>query len=101
MTMYGTGAATAPRTSQNGQTGHGRAPAVAMPKTRRRTGLAVVGVVGAAHEQVGGPVNILLRPGTPSADELAALGVARISVGSGWYRKAQDAATTALETLFG
>jgi hypothetical protein len=45
MTMYGTGAATAPRTSQNGQTGHGRAPAVAMPKTRRRTGLAVVGVV--------------------------------------------------------
>jgi 2-methylisocitrate lyase-like PEP mutase family enzyme len=57
--------------------------------------------VGRFVEQVGGPVNILLRPGAPSADELAALGVARISVGSGWYRKAQEAATTALETLFG
>jgi len=45
MTMYGTGAATAPRTSQNGQTGRGRTPAVATPKTRRRSGLAVVGVV--------------------------------------------------------
>jgi len=45
MTMYGTGAATAPRPSQNGQTGRGRTPAVATPKTRRRSGLAVVGVV--------------------------------------------------------
>jgi 2-methylisocitrate lyase-like PEP mutase family enzyme len=56
--------------------------------------------IGRFVEEVGGPVNILFRPGAPSVDELAALGVARISVGSGWYRKAQDAATDALETLF-
>jgi 2-methylisocitrate lyase-like PEP mutase family enzyme len=52
-------------------------------------------------EAVDGPVNILLRPGAPSVAELAALGVARVSVGSGWYRQAQSAATDALETLFG
>ncbi len=37
-------------------------------------------------EQVDGPVNILYRPGAPAVPELARLGVARISLGSGLYR---------------
>ena len=36
-----------------------------------------------------GPVNVLFRPGTPGLDELAALGVARISFGSGLHRAVQ------------
>ena len=51
-------------------------------------------------EAVGGPVNILFRPGAPSVAELAALGVARISIGSGWYRKVQAAMTDSLATFF-
>ena len=43
------------------------------------------------------PVNVLIRPGSPSVDELAALGVARISVGGGFaynaYAATIDAAT--------
>ncbi|HEU4541045.1 MAG TPA: isocitrate lyase/phosphoenolpyruvate mutase family protein [Jiangellaceae bacterium] len=37
-------------------------------------------------DQIGGPVNILYRPGGPTIAELAALGVARISFASGLYR---------------
>ena len=51
-------------------------------------------------EAVGGPVNILFRPGAPSVTELSSLGVARVSVGSGWYRAVQSAMTDALEGLF-
>jgi 2-methylisocitrate lyase-like PEP mutase family enzyme len=57
--------------------------------------------IGRFVDAVGGPVNILLRSGAPSVAELAGLGVARISVGSGWYRQVQDAATESLATLFG
>lgn len=35
------------------------------------------------------PVNVLARPGTPALAELAALGVARISFGSGVYAAAR------------
>ena len=45
MTLYGTGAASLPKTSQNGRAAPGRAPAVAPPKARRRSGIAVVGLV--------------------------------------------------------
>ena len=37
---------------------------------------------------IGGPVSILAGPGSPTLAELAALGVARVSVGSGAYRAA-------------
>lgn len=37
--------------------------------------------IGRLVEQVGGPVSVLHRPGMPSVAELAALGVARVSVG--------------------
>ena len=35
-----------------------------------------------------GPVNVLLRPGSPTLAELAALSVARVSLGSGLHRAA-------------
>jgi 2-methylisocitrate lyase-like PEP mutase family enzyme len=63
--------------------------------------LADPGEIGRFVEAVGGPVNILFRPGAPSVAELASLGVARVSVGSGWYLTVQSAATDALEGLFG
>ncbi|MCU1484466.1 MAG: carboxyvinyl-carboxyphosphonatephosphorylmutase [Actinomycetia bacterium] len=59
------------------------------------------GDVATFVEAVGGPVNILFRPGAPSLAELASLGVARVSIGSGWYRKVQAAMTDSLETFFG
>jgi 2-methylisocitrate lyase-like PEP mutase family enzyme len=40
-------------------------------------------------EQAGGPVNILFRAGTPSMADLAGLGVARVSFGSGLHRVMQ------------
>lgn len=42
-------------------------------------------------DQVSLPVNILVRPNAPSLKEMAALGVARISFGSGSYRIAMNA----------
>jgi 2-methylisocitrate lyase-like PEP mutase family enzyme len=42
-------------------------------------------------DQVGGPVNVLLLPGGPSLDELAAVGVRRLSVGSALARVAYGA----------
>ena len=42
--------------------------------------------IGALVEGIGGPVSVLARAGSPSIAELADLGVARISVGSGAYR---------------
>jgi 2-methylisocitrate lyase-like PEP mutase family enzyme len=38
--------------------------------------------------EAGAPVNVLLRPGSPSVTELASLGVARVSVGGGLARHA-------------
>jgi 2-methylisocitrate lyase-like PEP mutase family enzyme len=48
---------------------------------------------------VGAPVNILLRPGAPSLSRLGALGVARVSMGSGLHRLAMDRVTTLLAAL--
>jgi len=42
--------------------------------------------IGALVQGIGGPVNILAGAGTPSIPELEALGVARVSVGSGPMR---------------
>jgi 2-methylisocitrate lyase-like PEP mutase family enzyme len=44
--------------------------------------------IAALVDGIGGPVSVLAGPGSPTVAELAALGVARISVGSGPYRAA-------------
>jgi 2-methylisocitrate lyase-like PEP mutase family enzyme len=43
-------------------------------------------VIEALVERIGGPVSVLAGPGSPTLTELADLGVARVSVGSGPYR---------------
>jgi 2-methylisocitrate lyase-like PEP mutase family enzyme len=57
--------------------------------------------IGVADEEVisrfvdlGVPVNVLLRPGAPSIERLAALGVARVSLG-GLLHHAMEAALRA------
>ncbi len=52
-------------------------------------GLDDAGAIGRFVRRVGGPVNILLRPGSPSLAHLRRLGVRRISVGGGLWRQAQ------------
>ncbi|MFE9954221.1 isocitrate lyase/phosphoenolpyruvate mutase family protein [Micromonospora sp. NPDC005299] len=49
--------------------------------------------------EVDAPVNILARPGAPAPAELAALGVARISFGSGVYAAARARAAELLATV--
>jgi 2-methylisocitrate lyase-like PEP mutase family enzyme len=44
------------------------------------------GLIGALVAGIGGPVGVLAGPGSPALAELAALGIARVSVGSGPYR---------------
>lgn len=44
--------------------------------------------IGRFVADVGGPVNILLRPGSPSLADLTRLGVSRVSVGGGLWRHA-------------
>jgi 2-methylisocitrate lyase-like PEP mutase family enzyme len=53
--------------------------------------LADEAVIGRFVDAVQAPVNIYLRPGTPSVAELGRLGVARVSVGSSLARVALDA----------
>lgn len=54
----------------------------------------------AAHvKELDAPVNILLRPGAPSIEELAALGVARVSVGGGLMNVVRAAITSELQKL--
>jgi len=50
---------------------------------------------------IGGPVSVLAGPGSPPLAELAALGVARISVGSGPYRAALALARRMAEGAYG
>jgi len=50
-------------------------------------------------EEMGGPVNIWLRPGTPSLEEHTRLGVARISLARGLQRIASVSVQRALEAL--
>jgi 2-methylisocitrate lyase-like PEP mutase family enzyme len=52
-------------------------------------GLGEPGAIGRFVRRVNGPVNILLRPGSPSLAQLRRLGVRRISVGGGLWRQAQ------------
>jgi 2-methylisocitrate lyase-like PEP mutase family enzyme len=49
--------------------------------------------------RISGPVNVLARPGSPPVSELAAIGVRRISVGSGLHRASLAFAETAARQL--
>jgi 2-methylisocitrate lyase-like PEP mutase family enzyme len=49
--------------------------------------------------EIGVPVNILLRPGAPSIERLAELGVARISLGGGLHHEMMDALKERLSRL--
>lgn len=51
-------------------------------------GVSNAATIAALAREVQGPLNILATPGTPAAGELQALGVARVSVGSGPARAA-------------
>lgn len=55
--------------------------------------------IGRFVAEVGGPVNMLRRPGSPSVSELAALGVRRISVGGGLWRHALERAEAVARDL--
>ena len=63
--------------------------------------------IGAAREDdlravvagVGGPVNVLLRPGVPDLATLQQIGVARASVGSGLFNVAHRAVVDAAARL--
>lgn len=55
--------------------------------------------IGAFVAEVGAPVNIMARPGAPAPAELAALGVARISYGSGVYAAARARAAELLTAI--
>jgi len=57
--------------------------------------------VSALVKGIDAPLNILAGPGAPSIAELAALGVARVSVGSKVAAAAYGAARRAAEELFG
>ena len=64
--------------------------------------LADADLIGRYVAEVGGPVNILRRPGSPSVAELTELGVRRISVGGGLWRHAMARAeATARDLLAG
>lgn len=52
-------------------------------------------------EEIGGPVSVLAGPGSPPLADLAALGVARISLGSGPYRAALALARRIAEGAYG
>jgi 2-methylisocitrate lyase-like PEP mutase family enzyme len=60
-------------------------------------GITAADQIGTVVSSVGRPVNVLALPGTPTVPELAALGVARISVGGAFafaaYSALVDAAT--------
>jgi 2-methylisocitrate lyase-like PEP mutase family enzyme len=57
--------------------------------------------IGAIVAALDRPVNVLARPGVPPVPELAALGVARISVGGGFAFAALGAVVAAAEELRG
>jgi 2-methylisocitrate lyase-like PEP mutase family enzyme len=63
--------------------------------------VADASAIAALVEGIGGPVSVLAGAGSPSVAELAALGVARISVGSGAYRAALALARTMAEEAYG
>jgi 2-methylisocitrate lyase-like PEP mutase family enzyme len=59
------------------------------------------GQIAELVQRIGGPVSVLADTGSPSVAELAALGVARISVGSGAYRAVLALARRMAEQAYG
>ncbi|MEV6986668.1 isocitrate lyase/phosphoenolpyruvate mutase family protein [Sphaerisporangium sp. NPDC051017] len=57
------------------------------------------GTIRALVAEIGGPVNVLFRPGVPSIAELAALGVARVSFGHGLHAATQRYLATMLTAI--
>ena len=57
--------------------------------------------IAAFTARAGAPVNILYLPGVPSLAELAAAGVRRVSLGTGWHRCALGAAERAARAVIG
>ncbi|MEV4458653.1 isocitrate lyase/phosphoenolpyruvate mutase family protein, partial [Microbispora sp. NPDC049633] len=55
--------------------------------------------IGALVREIGGPINVLMRPGVPAVRDLAALGVARISFGPGVHRATQAFTARMLDTI--
>ncbi|MEV5741072.1 isocitrate lyase/phosphoenolpyruvate mutase family protein [Microbispora rosea] len=56
-------------------------------------------VIGALAKEMGGPFNVLFRPGVPAIRDLAALGVARVSFGPGIHRAAQAFTARMLDAI--
>ncbi len=59
------------------------------------------GQIAALVDGIGGPVSVLAGPSSPTLADLASLGVARISVGSGPYRAALALAQRIAEEAYG
>lgn len=64
-------------------------------------GVADPSQIAALVDGIGGPISVLAGPGSPTIAELAALGVARISVGSGPYRAALALARRIADEAYG
>ncbi|MFE7194576.1 isocitrate lyase/phosphoenolpyruvate mutase family protein [Kitasatospora sp. NPDC057541] len=63
-------------------------------------GVADPAVIAALVEAVPAPLNVLAGPGSPSVPELAALGVARVSLGPGLAKAAYAAVRRAAEEVY-
>ena len=64
-------------------------------RPRIAPGLTDTSEIRQVVDAVGVPVNVLCMPGGPTVGELAAVGVARISVGSAFFNVAMSALATA------
>lgn len=62
-------------------------------------GLAAEAGIEALVAEVGGPVNILFRPGAPTLERLAELGVARVSYGHGLHEAAHAYAVRMIQAV--
>ncbi|MEF9901721.1 isocitrate lyase/PEP mutase family protein [Streptomyces sp. P9-A2] len=64
-------------------------------------GVADTATIAALAGDISMPLNVMAGPGTPTVAELGALGVARVSLGSGVAQAAYAAARRAAQELFG
>ncbi|MFC9492164.1 isocitrate lyase/phosphoenolpyruvate mutase family protein, partial [Streptomyces hydrogenans] len=64
-------------------------------------GVTDPGLIATLAEALTVPLNVLAAPGTPSVKELGALGVARVSLGSGIAQAAYAVARRAARELYG
>lgn len=64
-------------------------------------GVTDTATIAALARDISVPLNVMASPGTPTVAELSALGVARVSLGSGVAQVAYAAARRAAQDLFG